>query len=237
MGPLLPGGPGGPVKPGGRGRAIAIAGGLIGVLVVVGIIVASLSGGNKPHQPAASSPPPTSAPASSTPATSPTTIHPSGTEALTTIMNPAEAGAKPLGTDCSTAKLFGLQASTLDARTFCLHTTHAHIKVWGYQFDSLADYQAGLAHINHYVGFDQHTPVTSCPPSSGSAEGKVGWHAIHNPKYFSRSGQDLECLVDGGNPVVIWTMPTQDVFFIGQNGVKGTSISTVISWWKTLTYG
>src|SRR6266567_1229881 len=240
MGPLIPGGPGGPggpVKPGGRGRAIAIAGGLIGGLVVVGIIVASLSGGNKPHQPAASSPPPTSAPASSTPATSPTTIHPSGTEALTTIMNPADAGAKPLGTDCSTAKLFGLKASTLDARTFCLHTTHAHIKVWGYQFDSLADYQAGLAHINHYVGFDQHTPVTSCPPSSGSAEGKVGWHAIHNPKYFSRSGQDLECLVDGGNPVVIWTMPTQDVFFIGQNGVKGTSISTVISWWKTLTYG
>ncbi len=240
MGPLIPGGPGGPggpVKPGGRGRAIAIAGGLIGVLVVVGIIVASLSGGNKPHHTASSSPPPTSAPASPTPATSPTTIHPSGTEALTTIMNPAEAGAKPLGTDCSTAKLFGLQASTLDARTFCLHTTHAHIKVWGYQFDSLADYQAGLAHINHYVGFDQHTPVTSCPPSSGSAEGKVGWHAIHNPKYFSRSGQDLECLVDGGNPVVIWTMPTQDVFFIGQNGVKGTSISTVISWWKTLTYG
>src|SRR6266702_3609188 len=50
MGPIFPGGPGGPVKSGGRGRAMATAGGIIGVLVVVLIIVASLSGGGgEPH--------------------------------------------------------------------------------------------------------------------------------------------------------------------------------------------
>ena len=32
-------------------------------------------------------------------------------------------------------------------------------------------------------------------------------------------------------------MPTQDVFFIGQDKVKGTSIQTIIKWWETLDYG
>src|SRR6266568_4136080 len=238
MGPIFPGGPGGPVKSGGRGRAMAIAGGIIGVLVVVLIIVASLSGGGKPHDTAGSTPPPpTSAPARSTPATSPAPLHPPGTDALVTIMNPTAAGEKPVGTDCGAAKLYGLKASTLDASTFCSKTTRAHIVVWGYQFDSASDYQAGLAHINHFVGFDKVTPGTTCPPPSGSTEGKVGWHAKHNPKYFSRSGQDIECLVDAHEPVLIWTMPTQDVFFVGEDQAKSTPIKTIISWWETLTYG
>src|SRR6266568_852498 len=151
--------------------------------------------------------------------------------------SPTAAGAKPVGTDCGAAKLYGLKASTLDASTFCSKTTRAHIVVWGYQFDSASDYQAGLAHINHFVGFDKVTPGTTCPPPSGSTEGKVGWHAKHNPKYFSRSGQDIECLVDAHEPVLIWTMPTQDVFFVGEDQAKSTPIKTIISWWETLTYG
>ncbi len=109
--------------------------------------------------------------------------------------------------------------------------------VWGYQFDNSADYVKGLAAINHYVGFDKVTPGTSCPPASGTTEGKVGWHANHNPKYTSRTGQDIECFTDNSKPDLIWTMPTQDVFFIGQNNTKGTSVNSLIKWWETLTYG
>jgi len=154
-----------------------------------------------------------------------------------TIMNPVGAGLKPVGTDCRAAKTFGLDSSTLDASTFCNHTTRANIVVWGYQFDNSPDYQAGLAHINHYVGFDKVTPGSTCPPPSGSTEGKIGWHSKHNPKYFSRSGQDIECLIDAQEPVLIWTMPSQDVFFIGEHKVKGSSIQTIINWWETLDYG
>jgi hypothetical protein len=109
--------------------------------------------------------------------------------------------------------------------------------VWGYQFDSAASYQAGLTHINHFVGFDKVTPGSGCPPPSGSTEGTIGWHANHNPKYKSKKGQDIECLIDGAKPVLIWTMPTQDVFFIGQDNLKGTSIQTILKWWETLDYG
>src|SRR6266571_4717273 len=81
-------------------------------------------GGGKPHDTAGSTtPPPTSAPARSTPATSPAPLHPPGTDALVTIMNPTAAGEKPVGTDCGAAKLYGLKASTLDASTFCSKTT------------------------------------------------------------------------------------------------------------------
>ncbi len=153
-------------------------------------------------------------------------------------MNPARAGVQPVGTDCITAKLFGLNPGTLDARIFCGDTTKAHIVVWGYQFDNSADYQAGVTQINHYVGFDKATPGSTCPPPSGSIEGKVGWHTINNPKYHRfRPGQDIECLIDGQEPVLIWTMPTQDAFFIGEDKVKGNSVHRIINWWKTLTYG
>ncbi len=176
--------------------------------------------------------PPPSSPPPSSPVAAP---HPPGTDALQTIMNPV--GLSPVGTDCVTAKLFGLNASTLDARTFCSKTTRANIVVWGYQFDSSADYQTGVTHINHFVGFDKVTPGSGCPPPSGSTEGTIGWHANHNPKYKSKKGQDIECLIDGGKPVLIWTMPNQDVFFIGQDNVKGTSIQTILKWWETLDYG
>jgi hypothetical protein len=234
MGQVFPGVPGGPIRPRGRRRGLVIAGGIAAGIVVV-IVAASLASGSKTN----SNPAPTSAPARSKPANPSPTPKPTnapGTEALVTIMNPP--GATPVGTDCTTAKLFGINASTLVARTFCAHSHKVpNVGVWGYQFASFADYQAGLARINHYVGFDKVTPGTSCPPPSGSTTGKVGWHAIHNPKYFRHAGQDIECLTDHSKPVLIWTMPTQDVFFIGQDRVDGSALTTLINWWKKLTYG
>jgi hypothetical protein len=242
MGPLMPGGPG-QIRPRNR-RGLFIGGGIAAVVVVAVIIAVSLSGGGSGgtaggqthHKQHKLTPPPTTPPPTSPPVTSPATApHPPGTDALQSIMNPA--GLTPVGRDCVTAKLFGLSKATLDARTFCPKTSRANIVVWGYQFDNSADYQTGLAHINHFVGFDKSTPGSTCPPPSGTAEGKIGWHANHNPKYKSKTGQDIECLIDGGKPVLIWSMPTQDVFFIGQDNTKGTSIKTIINWWETLDYG
>lgn len=251
--PGAPGGPGGwqpggggfgPVpggsKPRGSRKGLFIGGGIALVAVVAIVIGISLSGGGGKGK--HSTPPPNTSPitnpttpATSPPATSPAANNPPGTDPLATIMNPS--GGTAVGTDCIDAKTFSLDASTLVAKTFCAHTTKPNIVVWGYQFDNQADYLKGVASINHYVGFDKVTPGTNCPPASGTTEGKVGWHANHNPKYKSRTGQDIECLTDGNKPVLIWTMPTQDVFFIGQDNTTGTSINTVIKWWETLVYG
>jgi hypothetical protein len=236
MGPIVPGAPGGPIKPRGRGRGLWIAGGVVGVGVVAIIAATTLSSGSKPKPTTSPTPPPTTAPVTSTPSASPTAAHPPGTEALVTIMNPA--GQTPVGTDCSSAKLFGLDASTLDASTFCFRSHNTpNVEVWGYQFNSFAHYEAGLKHINTFVGFNATTAGGNCPPLSGSTQGRVGWHAIHNPRYFRRSGQDIECLTDQNKPVVIWTMPTQDAFFIGQDRIDGTTLTTLLAWWKKLSYG
>jgi len=240
MGPIIPGGPGGPggpVKPRGSRRGWLVGGGIAAVVVVAVVVATSLSSGGTTHHRDSPTPHPSPSTSQASPTPSRSPIHPPGTDALVTIMNPVGAGVKPVGTDCRAAKTFGLDSSTLDASTFCNHTTRANIVVWGYQFDNSPDYQAGLAHINHYVGFDKVTPGSTCPPPSGSTEGKIGWHSKHNPKYFSRSGQDIECLIDAKEPVLIWTMPTQDVFFIGEHKVKGSSIQTIINWWETLDYG
>jgi hypothetical protein len=238
MGPIMPGGPGGPIKPQGSKRGWLIGGG-IGAVAVVGVVIAaSLSGsgggggdGGTHHRSHSVSP-------SASPSTSASPVaapHPPGTDSLVSIMNPV--GLTPVGENCYTARLFGMDKATIDNRLFCPKTTRAHIVVWGYQFDSSASFQEGLARINHYVGFDKVTPGTYCPPPSGSTEGKVSWHANHNAKYKSKPGQQIECLIDGGKPVLIWAMPTQDAFFIAQDNIKGTSIKTIISWWKTLDCG
>jgi hypothetical protein len=254
---VQPGGPGGwqgPGQPGGGGgfgpgpggtsqgksrRGWFIGGGVALVAVIAVVIGVSLAGGggkNKPTPPPNTSPivnPTTSSPSS--PTATPTATHPPGTAPLTTIMNPV--GAAAVGTGCVAAKTFNLNASTLDASTFCPHTTRSNVVVWGYQFDNSADYVKGLADINHYVGFDKLTPGSGCPPPSGDAEGSIGWHANHNSNYKSRTGQDIECLTDDSKPLLIWTMPTQDTFLIGQNNTKGSSLSNLIKWWETLDYG
>jgi hypothetical protein len=244
MGPMMPGGPGGPIRPRASRRGLWIGGGIAAVVIVAVVIAASLAsggggnggnghaGGGTPQHRSHSASPSPSPSTSASPVAAP---HPQGTDALVAIMNPV--GLSPVGQNCYTAKLFGLDPTTIDNRLFCPKTTRAHVVVWGYQFDSRADYQKGLDHINHYVGFDKVTPGTFCPPPSGSSEGKVGWHANHNAKYKSKAGQDIECLIDSSKPVLIWSMPTQDVFFIGQNNVKGTSLKSLVSWWKTLDYG
>lgn len=218
---------------GGSKKGLFIGGGIAVAVVIVLILVFTLGGGKKHHNadhsrtpvPTHTSQPPTPTPTPSPPSTGP--------EALTTIMNPP--GLKPVGTDCTTALLFGLNKSSLKSRIFCAHTTASHIDVWGYQFFTKAGYVAGVAHINTYTGFSKST--STCPPASDTEDGETGWHANSNPRYKARPGQNIECFLDNSKPVLIWTMPTQNVFFIAQYHVGGGTITQIVNWWKTVNYG
>jgi hypothetical protein len=217
---------------GGSKRGLFIGGGIAVVVVIVLILVFALQGGKK-HNNADHSHTPTPTHSSSPTPTPTPTPPPSGPEALTTIMNPA--GLKPVGTECTTALLFGLNKASIKSRIFCAKTTATHIDVWGYQFFTKAGYTAGVAHINSFTGFSKS--ASTCPPPSDSEDGETGWHANSNPRYVARPGQNIECFLDNGKPVLIWTMPTQNVFFIAQYHVAGGTIAQIITWWKTVNYG
>jgi hypothetical protein len=226
--PYLPGGSR-PPKSGGGKRGLIIAGAVVVVLIVIVAIV--LGTGKKTPTAGGSSSPPVTPTQSTT--TTPTPPPSGGVESLNTIMHPA--GLAAVGSACIAAKTFGLNAATLTASTFCGKTAFAHVVVWGYQFDSKADYLAGVTHINSFTGFDTSSAGSSCP--AGTGEGSVGWHAISNPRYKARPGQTLECFIDNSQPLLIWTMPTQNTFFIGQDQQKGSDETTLVNWWKKLNYG
>jgi hypothetical protein len=156
---------------------------------------------------------------------------PAPVESLYKIMHPR--GLRPVGTHCIKAVRFGLRA--LKHSTFCGKTSARKVVVWGYQFDSKAAYLAGFKHINSFTGFTPSSAGPTCPASKGR-EGSVGWHANSNPRYKPRPGQILECFIDNKRPLLIWTMPTQHVFFIGQDQAHGSTERTLVNWWKTLNY-
>jgi len=207
-----------------------VGGGIVLLVIIAVVVVIALT--HKPTHNANGHHNGPSTSSSSSPAGTPSPSA-AAIEPLTTIMNPT--GLAPVGTDCTKAFLFGLNASTLTSRIFCATTTYKNIDVWGYQFDSHADYLAGVKHINSYTGF--HQTSNSCPPTAGSNAGSIGWHANSNTKYVGRPGQVIECFLDNGKPLLIWTLPTMNAFFISQDRVKTDPISRIVNWWKTVNYG
>ncbi len=221
---------------GGGGRKGLFIGGGIGVaIVIVLILVFALGGGGKktPTGDGSHTPTVTHTPTSTPTPTESTPPPTTGIEPLSTIMNPS--GLKPVGTQCTTALLFGLDKTTIKTRTFCAKTTGKNIDVWGYQFFNKAGYKTGVAHINTYTGFSKSTDT--CPPAQDTQDGETGWHANSNPRYVARTGQNIECFLDNGKPVLIWTMPTQNVFFIAQYHKTGGTLTKIVDWWKTVNYG
>jgi hypothetical protein len=233
------GGFGGQQSSGGGGRKGLYIGGGIGVAIVIVLILVFTLGGSKKnntgggggHSPTVTHTPTTTPTPTHT--TTPTPPPTTGIEPLTTIMNPA--GFKPVGTECTTALLFGLNKASIKTRTFCAKTTGKNIDVWGYQFNNKTGYTAGVAHINTYTGFSKST--STCPPAEDSEDGETGWHANGNTRYKARAGQNIECFLDNGKPVLIWTMPTQNVFFIAQYHVSDGTLTNIVDWWKTVNYG
>ncbi len=109
--------------------------------------------------------------------------------------------------------------------------------MWGYQFDSHPDYLAGFAHINSFTGFHRTSVNTTCNPPIQGTDGLSPWHANANRKYMARAGQVLECFIDNSKPLLIWTMPTMNVFFIARDKGNGDQITRIVTWWKTVNYG
>lgn len=170
------------------------------------------------------------------PSPSPTPPSPSPTptvKTLATIMNPA--GQDPIATKCVTGPLQGLDPATLTGRLYCTHATTSHVVVWAYQFDSFADYQSGVTTLNSRLKFTPSTAGKGCPPPSGHTSGLTRWHA--GTEYPLRSGQNLECYTATHGPVLIWTLPPQNVVFLAEYEVAGTTISTLMRWWSSTHYG
>jgi hypothetical protein len=208
------------------------------VIIVIVIVAVSLSGGGKKTPTGGGGGTPVTTPPTTPPQTSPASTPPptTGIQPLATIMNDP---SHPVGTNCTdTPPLFGLKASTVLARRFCAKTDKADVIVWGYQFDNAADYQAGYDHIRSFTGFNNNTPAKGCPPPSGSSEGTIGWHALHNARYKSRTGQDLNCFMNGTKPrpTLIWSMPSQHVFFIAKDTSATSTIKTIVNWWDDVAY-
>lgn len=228
----LPGGGSG--RTSGSKRGLFIAGGVLIVVIVIIVVIVSLgqSPTPKPIATGTSTPTPTQS-ATTTP--SPTTA-PGGVESLSTIMHPA--GLPVVATDCSTAPTLKLNTATLTNSLVCNHTAGTKIIVYAYQFDSNSDYIAGFNHINSFLLFTPSKASSSCPqPSSNTEGGDTTWHANKNPKY-QKAGQVLECYTSKTQePVLVWTMPTMNVVWIGVDKLKGSTETTILTWWKTLDYG
>jgi hypothetical protein len=157
------------------------------------------------------------------------TAKPAPVEALTKIIRPDV-------TRCDRAGSLGMTGLT--SRLAC-STKTAHVYLNGYQFDTPADYRAGLAHLNTVTGWNQSVAGNGCPPPSGSSIGREGWHTLHDPRYKSaRPDQILECYTDphvSGLFLYLWTLPSQRVILLGGDSVSA-SYDYMQHWWERLTY-
>ena len=205
------------------------------VVIAIIVIVASL-GGNKTPTANHTTTPGRSVTPTATPSSTAPTPNPTAEQTLTTIMS---APGQPIGKTCTaTPPEFGLKASTVLDRRFCVTFTSGVI-IWGYQFDNASDFQAGFTHIQKFTGFDNTTPGKGCPPPSSSSEGKTLWYIKDSPRYNdAASNQELDCFLNGKTPqpTLMWSMPTQNVFFIAKDQASGATISSIIKWWESIHY-
>jgi hypothetical protein len=104
-------------------------------------------------------------------------------------------------------------------------------KVYAFQMDSQADYEATWASYSKVVGFTDASPGQDCPP----AKGGVGTFPTDSKMFPHRPGQVLWCeMVDAGNgpqPVYTWTLPAEDAFFVAA-GAPNSSFAALDKWWR-----
>jgi hypothetical protein len=104
-------------------------------------------------------------------------------------------------------------------------------KVYAFQMDSQADFEATWASYSKVVGFTESSPGTACPP----AKGGIGTYPTDSKEFPARSGQVLWCvMVDVGNgpqPTYTWTLPSQDAFFVAA-AAPNSSFTALDKWWS-----
>ena len=105
-------------------------------------------------------------------------------------------------------------------------------QIYAFQMNSTANYLASWQNFNKWWGFDISQAGPNCPPSGNNSQGIYSWNARDFP---ARAGQVLECgtVGSGSNaaPTYVYTMPTEDVFFVAQ-GADGSSFAALDNWWS-----
>jgi hypothetical protein len=104
-------------------------------------------------------------------------------------------------------------------------------KIYAYQMDSQADYEATWQSYSKVAGFTGASPGQDCPP----AKGGVGTFPTDSKMFPHQPGQVLWCeMVDVGNgpqPTYTWTLPSEDTFFVAAGAPK-SSFAALDKWWS-----
>ncbi len=194
--------------------------------MVIGLIVGSPNS-NGALSPTTDSPPTTTAVTSPPSTTPPANPAPAGIVPLVKLL-PDDL---PVASGCSPASPpVPLSGSVTDL--YCTGDRGLPgSMIYAYQFDSQADYVAGLAAYNRAKGFDPIAAGPNCPPPA-SAVGQQTWN---NQVYPTRRDQILECFTQSGTntpavPTYIWTIPTQLAFVEAVSGPT-TAFSELDTWW------
>jgi hypothetical protein len=217
-----------PPTPGsGRKRGLIAAGTAAG-LVVIFFIVAAVAG-VAPFSKAHPQPTPTPTPIKTThPPTAspkPTPILALGVTPLSQLL-PSDI-ADPT-TQCSAIKKTGWSSPGMVTALSCDDKYLPNGAVSGYQMDNRADFNKAWSNFNSWSSFDETKAGPSCPAASSAGQGLTSWNSKSFP---SMQGQVLECWT-GSNaaPIYVWTMPSQDAFFIAV-GADGSSFKALDNWW------
>jgi len=242
-GPAAPGSPapGGPPGPGGfqagpppgsGGRKIS--GGIIAVGAAVLVLIAyvGIAATAKVFPFGASRP-------VATPSPSPThPVHPTPTVPPTPTLGPGVANLTQLlpgdldqpAVECPAAKPpYPWAMPGLVEAVKCTDPNLPGGRIWAFQMDSAAHYQAAWQNFLNWWGFDLNTAQSTCPPSGQNGEGTVGWHNGYFPEI---PNQSLVCgWVGNGQPAYAWTLPTEDTFFYVQ-AAEGFPFSALNYWWE-----
>jgi hypothetical protein len=172
-----------------------------------------------------------------TPTPTPTkTTHPPTPTPKPTVLAP---GVTPLNqllpgdiadptTQCSAVKKTDWSSPGLVTALNCDDKYLPNGVVSGYQMDNRADFNKAWSNFNSWSSFDETKAGGNCPAPSSAGQGMTPWNSKSFP---STQGQVLECWT-GSNaaPIYVWTMPSQDAFFIAV-GADGSSFKALDNWW------
>jgi hypothetical protein len=218
-----------PPTPGsGRKRGLIAAGTAAG-LVVIFFIVAAVAGVapfSKAHRPPVT-PSPTPSPVKTTHAP-PSTTPPHLTAGVTPLSQLLPGDIADPTTQCSAIKKPGWSSPGLVTALSCDDKYLPNGAVSGYQMDNRADFNKAWSNFNSWSSFDETKAGPNCPAPSSAGQGLTSWNSKSFP---SMQGQVLECWTgSSAAPIYVWTMPSQDAFFIAV-GADGSSFKALDSWW------
>jgi hypothetical protein len=105
-------------------------------------------------------------------------------------------------------------------------------KIYAYQMDSQADYEATWQSYSKVAGFTEASPGPDCPP----AKGGVGTFPTDSKMFPHRPGQVVWCVMvnvgNGPQPTYTWTLPSEDAFFVAA-GAPNSSFAALNKWWSS----